>query len=453
MMLVLIGCKTVKPIAPPVVYNEVQYQPRLSSIAVPVDIPAAKITDKVNASLGGVLYEDNSYDNNDGDNLLVKVTKSRNIEFSAEGDIFSYSVPLKIWVKTKVGILGMDSYHEADLGILLKFKSKVVVQNNWKLQSTTTLEGYDWLSEPVIKVAGSLDIPVRFMADYILEKQKVRLTTIIDQSVSQFLNIKPYVEGAWVQLQNSIEVSKDPAAWVKIMPVEVSMTPLIANAGKIRSFIGMKAYIKTVLGTKPAEEKKTILPNLQIVSKTVEDFNVSLEVRTSYTDATEIVKKQLLNQTFEFNDGKKKITVTSVEIYPNGKKLAIKLGFVGSLSGIAYLTCNPYYEKSTQNVMVKNLDYDLDTKNKLAKSASWMFYDIFIRKIQKSCVFPLKEQFAEAQRQAKTNLSNNEVAKGIKLNGELTSIEPQEIVLTEEAISALIDLKGKLSVSVDGLDF
>lgn len=447
------SCTVSKPVAPPTTYQEVKFQQKLSTLSVPVDIPVAKISDKINTSLSGVIFEDNDYNDNGGDNLLVKVTKLQNIALNAQGEFISYSVPLKIWVKTKVGILGMDTYHEADLGIKLNFKSKISVASNWKVQTQTVADGYEWISEPVINVAGSVDIPVKFLADIILKTQQNRLAGIIDQSVSHNLNIKPYIENAWNQVQVPIETSSEPNAWIKLSPQELSMSPLSAAGGKIRAFIGITTYAQTYIGTKPAETAKIALPALKSAPGTNNDFNISILANISYSDATEMVKKQLVGQVFEFNNDKKKVTINDISLYPSTGKLISKVTVTGSLTGIIYLSCIPYYDAATQSIKVKNVEYDIDTKNKLARSASWILQGTIEKQILKHGVFPLQNQLANARKMAQDNLTNKEISKGVHINGKLQSLEPEQIILTEEAISAVIDAKGQIDLLVDGLDF
>ena len=72
------------------------YKSELSSISIPVEIELAQINKLVNNSLKGLLYEDNSLEDNGGDNLMFKVYKYEDITIKSIGDLIMYRVPLKI---------------------------------------------------------------------------------------------------------------------------------------------------------------------------------------------------------------------------------------------------------------------------------------------------------------------------------------------------------------------
>ena len=55
------------------------------------------------------------------------------------------------------------------------------------------------------------------------------------------------------------------------------------------------------------------------------------------------------------------------------------------------------------------------------------------------------------KKQMQANLSNNKVAKGITLNGNINELTPDKVYLTPNSIIAVINANGKLDIKVDGL--
>jgi hypothetical protein len=71
-----------------------------STIAVPIDIDYVDIERMLNQSVTGLIYEDNSYADNDQDEFKIKVWKKGNITIKPNTtNQLKISVPLKVWEK------------------------------------------------------------------------------------------------------------------------------------------------------------------------------------------------------------------------------------------------------------------------------------------------------------------------------------------------------------------
>jgi hypothetical protein len=129
----------------------------------------------------------------------------------------------------------------------------------------------------------------------------------------------------------------------------------------------------------------------------------------------------------------------------------IKAGLTGSVTGTVYLKGKPYFDTTSQSVALQNLDYDLDTKNRLVKTANWLAKGKFVQKMQEAFKIPLHKQMALATELIQANLTNKQIAKGIVLNGQLTELTPGEVFITPASIVATVQAKGKIQVKVEGL--
>ena len=79
-----------------------------SSISVPISLPISEIQRLTNQSITGTLYEDQSYENNNNDQLKTKVEKDGEIMMKAlTNNRLLFSVPLKIWAEKGIGTLGL----------------------------------------------------------------------------------------------------------------------------------------------------------------------------------------------------------------------------------------------------------------------------------------------------------------------------------------------------------
>ena len=138
-------------------------------------------------------------------------------------------------------------------------------------------------------------------------------------------------------------------------------------------------------------------------------------------------------------------------MYGQNDKLVIKANLKGSINGHIYLKGIPYYNPDTKILSLKDLDYDLDTKNTLIKTANWMFQGKFAAMMEKSMFFPVGEQIAGAQSSIQKMLDDYEVKKGIHIKGKLKSIVPDKVYLTPDHIYSVVFAEGKVALQVEGL--
>jgi hypothetical protein len=447
-IVIISGCKTFKATAPSASYTPFVLKPQLSSISVPLEIPVQKLENTVNTYLTGTLYEDTNLEDDD---MVMKVSKSSNIKLDVVGEDFKYAVPLKIWLKMgfKVEQFGLkvSNYQETNCALTVRLKSKIKIGPDWSISTVTTLEGYDWVTKPSIDL-GLFDVPLTYVADKIIESQKAKLTNLLDQQTSKYMQVKQYIEPAWTKMQDPISLSTDPESYLTIQTTEIQMTPLMGRAGLIQSSVGIKAFLHYHLGAKPPVNYSP-LPSLKFTNNETGSFSFSLVTDIDYAFAEQLSKKYFEGQVYEFNNGKKKIKVEEVTLYGNQSKLVIGMKLSGSLNGTVYVTSLPYYDSADKSIKVKELEFDLDTKNKLVKSANWLAHGIFLKKMQENLIFSIKDNLLDAEKMVQENITNKKINDYITIDGRLTRLSPENIFLTEQGISAVVTAKGLLNVELD----
>ncbi|MDK2771525.1 MAG: DUF4403 family protein, partial [Flavobacterium sp.] len=177
---------------------------------------------------------------------------------------------------------------------------------------------------------------------------------------------------------------------------------------------------------------------------------VSLAIVSTYESASKVITKNFKGQ--EFGSGSKKITVQNVSIWEKDNKLIIALDMTGSINGTIYLNGYPNYNAITKEIYFDQLDYVLNTKSVLLKSANWLAQGTILRKIQENCRYSIKENLEEGKSTLTTYLNNYSPMKGVFVNGTLSDLEFEKVELTNKAIIAFITTSGKVSVKIDGLD-
>jgi hypothetical protein len=330
------------------------------------------------------------------------------------------------------------------------FISKITVDENWQVKTLTKAKGYDWINKPKIRL-GFIEISVASFLDHVIDKQQANIATQLDRQVEQKLDVKKHVQKAWIALQKPLLVSDEYNTWLKVIPMEVLMTPVYVQGNVARAMLGIRAYSETVSGHKPQVAFNEKLPSLQVVKEIPDEVSIGVSGQISHEYAAQVLTEKFVNQTFTFSEGKYAVTLTSIGLYGNGENIVVKAGMAGSIVGTVYLKGKPYYDPATQSVALYNLDYDLDTRNKLIKTANWLAKGKFVRTLQEKLRIPLGDRIEEVKEMIQNRITDKQVAKGVIVNAHLEDLSPAEVYITPQSIVAVVIARGKAEVKIEGL--
>ncbi len=454
----LSGCQTstnrLNPKAPKEVYNTTEMEVRnerfLSTAHVPVSIALGDVERQINAQVNGLIYEDNSLDDNDRDQFMTKVWKRGTILVNAQDSLFHFTVPLRIWVKAGVSVLGFTQYKETEFEIDLRFKTKFDLDADWSVNTHTEPDGYGWVRRPTVSVIG-FTIPITNIVGRLIDKNLGSITKTIDQQVRRNIDIRTPVLKAWNILREPYLLSEKYRTYLQVVPKRVLMTPLRFEGRVIRATIGIEGFALTTTGAKPEVHPAVSLPDLTVVSQVKDDFQIGLLSEASYQEAAKLAADEFVGKSFSFSENRYTITVTNMEMYGQNDNLIIKAGLKGTITGDIYLRGRPYYDAHDQTISLKDLKYDLDTKNVLQQSASWLLKGTFARTLEKQFTIPIGSQLADMQKLLQERLKNNQIVKGVTINGRIDEIKPDQVYLTPTAMLAVVMAHGRIEVKVEGL--
>lgn len=451
---------TVQQLRPPApsekyLYTDKQVEARryVSNIALPVAVSQAEIQRQLNANLPQVVFEDNSYDDNGRDDMMVKVWRRGNLLLTPatapDGSAqLAITVPLRVWLRMRYGAFGFSAEKETQFEINVHLNAEAGLNPDWSAYSHTELQGYDWVSKPVLKL-GPIDVPIAGIVGRALHDKKKSIEAGIDAATQANLAFRGYVTQAWETLMQPYQLSETYRTWLRVTPVGVQMTPFRWQGSQLTATIGLQANTETAFGERPAPPPARPLPNL-VSSPTVPDnFKIGLVADLSHAEALRLASENILGKTFNY--GSYAVTVHSLDLWGDEHELIIKAGLSGSLNGFIYFRGLPYYDAATQTISLKNFDYDLETRNVLFKTASWLLQGRLSRSFQEAFTFGVGPQLEAAKAAMQGFLNKNQLAKGVTLQGRLDSLTPDQVYLTPTSLLAVIFAGGRVRLDVDGL--
>ena len=445
------SCATVNKVEAlkPVASNDspVVFKNKISYIAMPVEISLKEIESQLNKNLNGLIYNDSILND---DKTEMKIWKTAPIKLTEkDGNIISI-IPMKIWAKFKYGtdFMGLNDTREININGTITLNSKPHL-TNWKLTTTSKLEDFEWSESPSILVAGR-KVPITYIINPTLSIFKSKIAKKIDDAINETCDFKPQVLAVLDKLSTPFLTSEAYETWFKMVPLELYVTDATLSKSKLTMQMGLKCNMQTMVGQEPKNSFDASRIVLKPVSIIPENTTASVVAVSTYESASKIVTKNFQGQ--EFASGSRKIAVQKVDLWQKDSKMIIALSVAGSINGTIYLSGIPNYNPITKEIYFDQMDYVLNTKSVLMKSANWLMQGTILKKIQESCRYSIKGNLEEGKKNMEPYLTNYSPMKGVFINGVLNDFEFEKLELTDKAIIAFITTSGKMNIKIDGLE-
>lgn len=424
-----------------------------SSITLPVSLPVSEINNLINQSVKGVLYEDQSYTDNNNDQFKVRVEKQGNIAIKAlSNNRLMISVPLKIWAEKGHGTLGYYMYQDTNFNLIMNFITSLAATPDWKLKTKTTTAGFVWTQKPVLDY-GKVKIPIASFIESVLKEQQNKFTTVIDQQIKSQFNLQPQLVMAWNQFSKPINVSQEYNTWLKISPQNTYMTPLQVFQDKIKTTVGIDLFSETFVGKMPLPTKDvTSIPNFVVKPDLQNIFNLQTTANISFDEATKIARQQFLNKEFPLNSEKNKVKVDDIKVYGEKENIVIEVKTQGGVTGTAFIKGKPAYDVQSHKIVLTQTDFNLKTKNFFQKALTVLFEGKIRKMIEKDYGIPLMD-IENSSKKSLMESFNKEYYKGIRLQGNVIELKPTQFLISESYITVVIDTKAQLQMNISGLSF
>ena len=423
------------------------YKTKTSFVNMPLEITLKEIENQLNKSLSGQIYDDTNLED---DKTEMKITKTAPIRLIEKNGKIQTILPLKIWAKFKYGtdFMSLNDTREINLNGTITMISDVKL-SNWKMSTNSKIEDFSWSESPSILVAGK-NVPITYIINPTLSIFKSKIAKKIDEAIESSCDFKPYVLDVLEKMSTPFLTSEVYQTWFKLIPIEVYVTDAVLEKSKINMDLGLKCNMQTMVGVKPKSTFDRNAIQFKPVTSVPNKVMANVVAISTYESASQIITSNFQGK--EFASGSRKIIVQKVEMWQKDGKIIIALDMTGSMNGTIYLSGIPNYNAITKEIYFDQMDYVLNTKGVLTKTANWLLQGVILKKIQENCRYSIKENLDEGKKSLLPYLNNFSPMKGVFVNGTLNDFEFEKVEVTDKAIIAFITTTGKMNVKIDGMD-
>jgi hypothetical protein len=319
----------------------------------------------------------------------------------------------------------------------IKLKSDVELTSNYRIKSSTSFTEFTPI-DPCRVTFAQININDVLMGQ--IRPELGNLAKMIDTEIGK-QDLKPYVLPVWKALQEDIQIPS--TGYLRFQPQSLSVSEININGSVLNFNVGLTA-IPTIQST-PWNKPSSGLPTLSPYKKG-SGFEVYTDLKMNYDS----LSKQLFDimKTESYALGKEKINITSLRLFPAGEKLGVAVGFAGTKKGMFYLLGNPAFDNSKASLALKNVEYDIATKNVLIKTAKWMMDETIRKKLEEQMVFDLSDLMNLTKKSIAESL-NQTMDGGIKIKGTLKSLEISGWSLQQDALWVRAKTLGDIQVIME----
>lgn len=461
-LFLVFSCNTTH-IKPPKPLNTSYIEPAkpTSGVTLPIVVNLKTISNDLNAQYPEKYYIDDSYENNGYDNLKISVVKRSPLNISAGGNQIFVSAPMRIEGTYRISkkVLGMNVTHNQGFkfNLTVDVQTLPVFDKNWnlKLNSKSTIR---WEDLPNFEVAGlQVDFPKLF--GKIIQGQVDKITAELDQEISKTVDLRKLVSDSWKQAKQPVSIDATTNSWLVIRPKQVFYTQLEGFDSLAKINLALYTVIEIVSGYKPLADTATVLPYLYQTNKLDDKINLMLNAEIRFDQINQLIQQQLNGKSIKLESKEYSLDIIDAKVFGNADKILIGVNVNGKvkrgvlikkIKGIVYFEGTPVYHSQKQSITIKNFELNIQTKDLLLKSASWLANStLFKKSIESKLEFSIAKELQNATKLANEAI-NKQYGKKIQLNGVINQITPTDVFVTPNAVRVNIRATGKIALKLNG---
>jgi len=263
----------------------------------------------------------------------------------------------------------------------------------------------------------------------------------IDRKVAT-VSLSAHVEQWWEMLNRPIRLTD--SVWLMLHPERLRMGSVSGQAHVLTVPVSLDARPRIVTGALP---DTAFGPPPPLAKDTVGDgFAIVMDGLVDYGTATRAVTSALAGRTF--TRANRKVTVQDVAVLPASRgRLVLELSFVGDAKGRLRLIGTPRYDMRRGEVSVPDLDFDLDTDNKIVSGYAWLRSDDLRATIREKAHVPVQPALQKGRALLASGL-NRKLGDAVTLGADVDSVAVKGIYVTRDGLVVRAEALGRARVSV-----
>lgn len=230
-----------------------------------------------------------------------------------------------------------------------------------------------------VRLEDILDLPL------VREKVQGAITQAV-QKIPEAIQLRPMAEKAWKAMSQPRQVL--PGILLLVRPDSVTASPLVGTGKTVQSTLTVFARPVLTDTLSPSDTLKP-MPPIRISPPAGEAFQ--LEALTSVPLATvdSLLTATLSGRTFDA--GGRVVKIAKARLYGGGDRAVLGVSLLQPFKGEIFLKGKPLFDSATGQVRLAEVDFDLQTRSFLTKSADFLLHGTIKDAIARAAVLDLSK--------------------------------------------------------------
>lgn len=338
--------------------------------------------------------------------------------------------------------------NEAPRTVVVRTDTRLTLDGQWHLQSQTQPLPPE-LRDRCELTAFHIDVSA--FIEHLVSEQVQTATARMDASIAEHGDLRPRAEQFWNALQQSMDLGE--GFWMNLQPQSVHAGPLAIDPSSARTTVGIVALPQVTSGA-PRVSAPRPLPPLEAApaSAATGGFQMTFDATVPFAEATALLVAQFRGRSMDVHGYQ--CLVREISVARSGAALLFTIDMTfqsGPFSGQearVYMAGLPDWDANRRALVVRDLDYTLETRNSLLQTGEWLMRGGLRDSLTERAVFPMGDRLDRLRQHAETALSRP-LSPGTDLHGRLSAVHPQGAFVTEDGIVVRVVADGSAEVTQD----
>jgi hypothetical protein len=291
---------------------------------------------------------------------------------------------------------------------------------------------------------------VCFFGKDVTKQVASQVKTELDGSINAFkqqlekFSFKPYLQLAWDSLQAPYNLSGFGFLSVQPAALRISQATLVRDS----LFLSVGLSARPELKPQPELQKKPMpsLSDFQLKN----GFRLFVSQTLSYDSLSALVNANISGKEFQVGKGllKKTVRIDSVRLQGGGEKMFIKVFVSKAAKGVFFLEGKPTWNPEKQQLYFDQLDYHIESKQWLVKSAGYLLDGTITNKLSAYSTFDLSER-ARLLVSSMSQQMNRQLYPGVNSRGFLNKFSIDSMQAVADGLHVQGMAEGKLWVDIN----
>ncbi len=336
---------------------------------------------------------------------------------------------------------------EAPRRVVIATNTSLRLDPSWRLVAETTAEP-PRVIDPCQLTPLRVDVS-GFIAGLVGE-QVAQATRQLDQDISSRGDLRPTGERLWAGLNAPIDLGE--GFWMTLDPDAVYAGPLALDPAVVRASVGISARPHVVAGARPQEGARPLPPLAPQDGNGAGGFRVTFDASVGFDEVTRLVAQEFRGRTMTLEGHR--VLVRDIRVSGSGAALLFLVdvrfedGAFEGQSATVHLAGLPDYDAARGELVVRDLDYTLETRSALVEFGEWFLRSGLRNDLAQHARFPLGDRIARLRTSAERALTR-ELAPGTRIEGHLSAVAPQGAAVTETGVTLRVAAEGTARITQD----